>query len=164
MTKSKNPIFGLTGSGGRSFRGGSKGNTRFTGRRDSRGRGGGASGSGGQDAGSRVLDKIRADEGTALQERAEEVKVWDEIDEKQGFWRFESGKAGGEEREGWLVNMHQVGAVCCVGRTRTEIGDRRRRCSSRSPTRPGSQRSTTTLSRTTESHSRRPCRLSRTFS
>jgi DNA polymerase epsilon subunit 1 len=38
----------------------------------------------------------------------EEVKIWDEIDEKMGFWRFESGKAGGDEREGWLVNMHQV--------------------------------------------------------
>ena len=33
----------------------------------------------------------------------------DEIDEKLGFWRFESNKADGEKRVGWLVNMHQVG-------------------------------------------------------
>ena len=41
-------------------------------------------------------------------ERFEEVKVWDEIDAKLGFERFESAKAEGEDRDGWLVNMHQV--------------------------------------------------------
>lgn len=50
----------------------------------------------------------REDDGTAAQERFEEIKVYEEIDERLGFWRFESGKAQGEEREGWLVNMHQV--------------------------------------------------------
>ncbi len=108
MTKSHNPIFGLTGAGrssSRSYRGGS--NTRFTGRRGGSSFRGGRGG--GKDAGSRVLD--RTDDGTAAQERMEEVKIWDEIDEKLGFWRFDSGKAGGEEREGWLVNMHQVRSV-----------------------------------------------------
>jgi DNA polymerase epsilon subunit 1 len=50
-------------------------------------------------------------------ERFEEVKVWDEIDAKLGFERFESARAEGEERDGWLVNMHQVGTDtsdgCC---------------------------------------------------
>lgn len=32
----------------------------------------------------------------------------DEVDEKLGFWRFDSGKVDGEEKIGWLVNMHQV--------------------------------------------------------
>ncbi|KAJ9116229.1 DNA polymerase epsilon catalytic subunit [Naganishia onofrii] len=32
----------------------------------------------------------------------------DEVDEKLGFWRFESGKVDGEEKIGWLVNMHQT--------------------------------------------------------
>ena len=40
------------------------------------------------------------------------MRVRDEIDEKLGFWRWEGGRGGpgGEkdEREGWLVNMHQV--------------------------------------------------------
>lgn len=37
--------------------------------------------------------------------------MWDEIDEKLGFYRFESNRAGGEEKVGWLVNMHQVSEV-----------------------------------------------------
>lgn len=41
-------------------------------------------------------------------ERFEEVKAYDEIDAKLGFERFESARAEGEERDGWLVNMHQV--------------------------------------------------------
>jgi hypothetical protein len=41
-------------------------------------------------------------------ERFEEVKAWDEVDVKMGFERFESGLAAGEEKVGWLVNMHQV--------------------------------------------------------
>jgi DNA polymerase epsilon subunit 1 len=53
----------------------------------------------------------REDDGTAAQERFEEIKVYEEIDERLGFWRFESGKAQGEEKEGWLVNMHQVREV-----------------------------------------------------
>lgn len=49
-------------------------------------------------------------------ERFEEVKVWDEIDAKLGFERFESSRAEGEERDGWLVNMHQVGCGVCTHR------------------------------------------------
>jgi hypothetical protein len=41
-------------------------------------------------------------------ERFEEVKAADEVDGKMGFDRFESALANGEERTGWLVNMHQV--------------------------------------------------------
>ena len=54
----------------------------------------------------------RADDGSAQEEKFEEVRVRDEIDEKLGFWRWEGGGAkNGEkdQREGWLVNMHQVG-------------------------------------------------------
>ncbi|RSH85546.1 DNA polymerase epsilon catalytic subunit [Saitozyma podzolica] len=50
----------------------------------------------------------REDDGTAAAERFEEVRVQDEVDERMGFARFESGKVGGEERKGWLVNMHQT--------------------------------------------------------
>ncbi len=52
---------------------------------------------------------IREADGSAAAEKFEEVKVQDEIDEKMGFWRFESNLAAGEKRVGWLVNMHQVG-------------------------------------------------------
>jgi DNA polymerase epsilon subunit 1 len=88
-------------------RGGGRGgsNTRFTGRRGgSSKRTGGTANQG--DAGDVVLD--RTDDGTAAQERYEEVAAMDEVDEKLGFWRFESGKVDGEEKIGWLVNMHQV--------------------------------------------------------
>lgn len=101
----RNPIFGLTGSMGK--RGGGRGgsNTRFTGRRGgSSKRTGGTANQG--NAGDVVLD--RTDDGTAAQERYEEVAAMDEVDEKLGFWRFESGKVDGEEKIGWLVNMHQV--------------------------------------------------------
>ena len=57
----------------------------------------------------------REDDGTAAQERFEEVKVQDEIDEKMGFWRFESNLAAGESKVGWLVNMHQV-SICRQGK------------------------------------------------
>lgn len=50
----------------------------------------------------------REDDGTAAAERFEEVRVWDDIDTKLGFERFESGRASGEEKVGWMVNMHQV--------------------------------------------------------
>ncbi len=84
---------------GRGF-GGSKGNTRFTGKRSGRG---GASGGGGDRPA-----PVRQDDGTALLERFEEVKIVDEIDDKLGFWRFESNLAAGESKDGWLVNMHQT--------------------------------------------------------
>lgn len=111
----RNPTFGLTSSRGRG-RGGGRGggsNTRFTGNK--RGswqkRGGGSSGGGGDsNAGSVVID--RGDDGNAAAEKFEEVRIKDEIDEKMGFWRWEGGASGvdgnGEEKVGWLVNMHQV--------------------------------------------------------
>lgn len=98
---------------GRGSGSGSGSNTRFTGKR--RGRGGGGGGGGGGVA--YGIDRRRPaapsnqatrEDGTAATERFEEVKVYDEIDEKIGFWRFESVRAEGEEKIGWLVNMHQV--------------------------------------------------------
>ncbi|WWC85914.1 DNA polymerase epsilon catalytic subunit A [Kwoniella dendrophila CBS 6074] len=87
-----------------SFRGRGRGggsNTRFTGKRRS-GRGGGVA---------YGIDRPapnREDDGTAAAEKFEEIKIQDEIDEKLGFWRFESSRADGEEKTGWLVNMHQT--------------------------------------------------------
>lgn len=54
-------------------------------------------------------------------ERFEEVKVQDEIDEKMGFWRFESGLAGGEKKVGWLVNMHQVSFLSSFRLNRAKV-------------------------------------------
>jgi DNA polymerase epsilon subunit 1 len=106
----RNPIFGLTGSmGKRGGRGGS--NTRFTGRKGGYKRTGGNANEG--NSGDVVLD--RTDDGTAAQERYEEVAAMDEVDEKLGFWRFDSAKADGEEKIGWLVNMHQVSLLRVVG-------------------------------------------------
>lgn len=92
---------------GGSFRGGGGGsNTRFTGRKGgpSRGKGRG----GGVAYGIDRPAVTREDDGTAAAEKFEEVRIWDEIDEKLGFYRFESNRANGEEKIGWLVNMHQV--------------------------------------------------------
>lgn len=94
-----------------SFRGRGRGsssgsNTRFTGKRSFRGRGGG--GGGGVAYGIDRPAPAREDDGTAAAEKFEEVKIQDEIDEKLGFWRFESSKAEGEKKIGWLVNMHQT--------------------------------------------------------
>jgi DNA polymerase epsilon subunit 1 len=92
--------------GGPSRGGGS--NTRFTGKRgggSSRGKGRG----GGVAYGIDRPAPQREDDGTAAAEKFEEVRVWDEIDTKLGFERFESGRASGEEKVGWMVNMHQVG-------------------------------------------------------
>ena len=95
---------------GRGYRGRGRGrgggsNTRFTGKRSSfrpsKPGGGVAYG----------IDRpapAREDDGNAALERFEEVKVQDEIDQKMGFWRFDSHLAAGEKRVGWLVNMHQV--------------------------------------------------------
>ncbi|WWD09045.1 DNA polymerase epsilon catalytic subunit A [Kwoniella europaea PYCC6329] len=82
-------------------RGGGGSNTRFTGKKRS-GRGGGVA---------YGIDRPapkREDDGTAAVEKFEEVKIQDEIDEKLGFWRFESSRADGEKKIGWLVNMHQT--------------------------------------------------------
>lgn len=114
MGRGGNPIFGLTsggrggGRGGRGrggFRGGGGGggssNTRYTKSKPGGGSGGGTS----------TFD--RAKDGDSAAERFEEVRIRDEIDEKLGFWRWEGGGVGshgtrGEERTGWLVNMHQT--------------------------------------------------------
>lgn len=99
-----------------SFRGrgrgsGSGSNTRFTGKR--RGRGGGVAY--GIDR-PPAANQVARDDGTAATEKFEEVKAYDEIDEKIGFWRFESVRAEGEQKVGWLVNMHQVSRFGGFGR------------------------------------------------
>ena len=88
--------FGLVSSRGR--RGGNS--VHFRGRGRGRGRGG-ASGSGKNDGGATLE---RADDGTREEDKFEEVRLRDEIDEKLGFSRFSEGLP----REGWLVNMHPV--------------------------------------------------------
>lgn len=85
---------------GRGRGGFSKGNTRFTGKKAGARSGGGGGGP------SNAPAPVRDDDGTAAMERFEEVKVYDEIDAKLGFDRFESNLAAGESRDGWLVNMH----------------------------------------------------------
>jgi hypothetical protein len=113
MGRGGNPIFGLTsggrggGRGGRGpggYRGGGGGgsNTRYTKSKPGNSSGGG---------GGPTFD--RAKDGDSAAERFEEVRVRDEIDDKLGFWRWEGGGVGshgtrGEERTGWLVNMHQT--------------------------------------------------------
>lgn len=105
------PLAPNRGGGGGSSRGRGN-NTRFTGRRGgpSRGRGRGGGGGGVAYGIDRPAPK-REDDGTAAAEKFEEVRVWDEIDEKLGFTRFESNRASGEEKTGWMVNMHQVSQV-----------------------------------------------------
>lgn len=83
-------------------------NTRFTGRRGGPSKGKGRGGGGGVAYGIDRPAPKREDDGTAAAEKFEEVRIWDEIDEKLGFYRFESNRASGEEKTGWLVNMHQV--------------------------------------------------------
>lgn len=107
-------VFAMSSRG--SFRGrgrgsGSGSNTRFTGKR--RGRGGGVAY--GIDR-APAANQVARDDGTAATEKFEEVKAYDEIDEKIGFWRFESVRAEGEQKVGWLVNMHQVSCFGGFGR------------------------------------------------
>jgi len=85
-------IFGLTSS--RRARGGG-----FRGRRG-RGRGWGGSNNN-QPA------PARGDDGTQSEERFENVKLNDEVDEKLGFKRLSEGT----RQEGWLVNMHPVSII-----------------------------------------------------
>lgn len=145
---------------GRGFRGRGRGrqgsNTRYTGKRtsfrSSKPDGGTAYG----------IDRpapVREDDGSAALERFEEVKVQDEIDEKMGFWRFESNLAAGEQRIGWLVNMHQVG---CRLNPRAVLLKQIRLWSSRRHMLVDSQLWTFTSSRTTERCSRLQCRTNRT--
>lgn len=139
---------------GGSFRGGSKGNTRFTGNKK-RGRGGGVA---------YGIDRpapVREDDGSAAAERFEEARVWDDIDVKLGFEKFESGSYEGETRKGWLVNMHQVSRF--LGE-RPKVVSRAhgRRCSAPIPMRAVWLRWITISSRTTEECSRRRYHTSRT--
>jgi DNA polymerase epsilon subunit 1 len=131
-------------------RGGGRGgsNTRYTGRRGGPRRTGGNANEG--NAGDVVLD--RTDDGTAAQERYEEVAAMDEVDEKLGFWRFDSGKVDGEEKIGWLVNMHQ--ARLRFERLALQLISLRRHYSNPKPMLEDSPRSTTTSSKTTEACSR----------
>lgn len=96
--------FGIPGSGrsrGRTtnFRGG-RGRGGFT-----RGRGrGGATG---------ATDGPRPERGndeTRLQDRFEEVRIRDEVDEKLGFIKYLEGP----KRIGWLVNMHPVSYLLAI--------------------------------------------------
>ncbi|KZT25874.1 DUF1744-domain-containing protein [Neolentinus lepideus HHB14362 ss-1] len=79
--------------------GGYRGGSFRSGRGRGRGRGG-RSNVGGDNA--EITAPTRDEEGTQLEERFEQVRVNDEIDEKLGFARVEDGP----KREGWLVNMH----------------------------------------------------------
>ena len=104
-----------------SFRGGSssRGNTRFTSNKPYRGgKGGGRGGSSGVAYGIDRPAPIREDDGSAAMERIEEVRVWDEIDTRLGFERFESASYAGEGKVGWLVNMQQVSTVFVRGKDR----------------------------------------------
>lgn len=127
MGRGGNPIFGLTSGSRGSFRGG-------------RGRGGGGGGGsntrfvkskGGRSfapgLGPSGPPPDRANDGDSAAERFEEVRIRDEIDEKLGFWRWEGGGVGshgtkGEERIGWLVNMHQV-RLCSACSSKTDHND-----------------------------------------
>lgn len=152
------------GGGGARGRGGSGSNTRFTGKR-----GGSFRSSSSRGKSSKVAYGIdwpapnREDDGTAAAEKFEEVKIQDEIDEKLGFWRFESNAAAGEKKVGWLVNMHQVRRSSPSSwpehRSGADIG---RHSYSRPHIRAAWQLWTSTSSRMMEGCSRRRCRTSRT--
>lgn len=45
-----------------------------------------------------------ATEGTREEDRVEDAKLWDELDHKLGFPKFQEGPS----RQGWLVNMKEV--------------------------------------------------------
>lgn len=50
------------------------------------------------------FSSLRSTEATSQDEKFEAIRLANEIDEKMGFPRFESG----EKREGWLINMHST--------------------------------------------------------
>jgi DNA polymerase epsilon subunit 1 len=91
------PRFGLASSRGRG-----RGSFRSGGYRGGSYRGGRGRGRGGPRQGD--VAPQREDDGTKLEERFEQVKLNDEVDEKLGFARIQEGV----RREGWLVNMHPV--------------------------------------------------------
>lgn len=87
-------VFGLTSSRrgrGGGFRGNWRRNTR----------GGGRSGNNSSENAPLV---VRGDDGSQTQERFENARINDEVDEKLGFVRLNEGP----KQEGWLVNMHPV--------------------------------------------------------
>lgn len=88
--------FGLVPSRGRV-----RGSSTFRGRGRGRGRGGSRSG-GDRSNAEPALE--RADDAKQTEDRFEDTRLADEIDEKLGFARFTEGPS----REGWLVNMHPV--------------------------------------------------------
>jgi DNA polymerase epsilon subunit 1 len=88
--------FGLVSS--RSKSRGFRGNTSYRGR--GRGRGGSANAGSAND----TPAPLRDEDGTQLEERFEQIRVNDEVDEKLGFGRLQEGV----KKEGWLVNMHPV--------------------------------------------------------
>lgn len=98
-------------------RSGYRGSTHFRGGRGrGRGRGGAANQPGPQ----------REDDGTQLEERFEQVRLQDEIDERMGFARVSEGPV----KEGWLVNMHPVRCenYCAVLYVLTILLDTDKRC------------------------------------
>ncbi|GAA5932437.1 hypothetical protein JCM1841_000581 [Sporobolomyces salmonicolor] len=86
------PFNKFHGRGGRGGRGGGGGTWR-----GGRGRGRGRGGHTGT-----VISTEQ--EGTRQDEKAEDSKAWDELDEKLGFPKFQDGPA----RQGWLVNMKET--------------------------------------------------------
>ncbi|KAF9508498.1 hypothetical protein BS47DRAFT_1350248 [Hydnum rufescens UP504] len=82
---------------GTTFRGNFRGRSGGFRGRGWRGRGGRG---GGRDAPGPAL--AREDDGAKAEEKFEQARVEDEIDEKLGFARFQEGP----KRVGWLVNMH----------------------------------------------------------
>ena len=90
---------------GANFRGNFRGRSGGFRGRGTRGRGG--RGARGTPAGPALA---REDDGGKAEERFEQVRIEDEIDERLGFARFQEGP----KRVGWLVNMHPVRALYLV--------------------------------------------------
>lgn len=84
--------------------------TNFRGRGGSRGGKGGEFGSGARAGGrykkTKTIDakSLLATDGTSVEEKFENTKLANEIDDRMGFERFESGS----RKIGWLINMHAV--------------------------------------------------------
>lgn len=88
-----------------------RGSTNYRGRSGSS-RGGGGGGGGNFSSGGRfrrtktiTASSLLATDGTnSGEEKFEAIRLANEIDEKMGFARFESGP----RKVGWLINMHSV--------------------------------------------------------
>lgn len=86
-------------------RGRGRGLSNFRGRGRGRGRGGFSRS--GNDKSNAEPALERAEDGKQAEDRFEDTRLSDDIDEKLGFARFTEGPS----REGWLVNMHPVSLV-----------------------------------------------------